>query len=165
MHKRDFLTTAQLQAAELVARGKTEAQIAAALDVSRACVTKWKDNPEFQLAIQDALDNFKSTIKQVTSNAILADIEDSRKRIVRARTLIYDSATDLMEKLQRRISQFTDEEMELLKPQQVAQALKMTADTLTVAIAIDTTLLGVDRVIKDIEGIKKAGSIQEDIID
>lgn len=165
MHKRDFLTTAQLQAAELVARGKTELQIADAIGVSRACVTKWKDSPEFQQAIQDALENFKLTIKQVTTSAILADIEDSRKRIVRARTLIYESATELMEKLQRRISQFTEEEMEMMKPQQVAQALKMTADTLTVAISIDTTLLGVDRVIKDIEGIKKAGSIQEDIID
>lgn len=146
------LNSLQLEAAELLARGKGEVEVANACGKSRSWVQGLKRRDDFQLAVEAARNRASQAIADESRKAIVNDLAQFRVRFATASDLLYESATKYLEKINQRIDELCIDE---ISPMRLSQALKSGADVLVVALEVHKAALGLDEVIQEVDEIKK----------
>ncbi len=142
----------QLQAAELLACGLSEVEIAKACGKSRSWVQGLKRREDFQQAVEAAKQRLGQVIVQETKKAIVTDLEQFRNRFSNAANLLYDAATKYLEKVNQKVDELKTED---ISASRLPQALKSGADVLVIALEINKAALGLDELMKEVDDIQK----------
>ncbi len=148
------LNSLQLQAAELVARGATESEIASICGKSRSWVQALKRRADFLAAVDDALHKAKEIITEQTERVIISDLEQFRIQFRHAANLLYASSTAYLEKLKQRIDTLNIEEISTLR---LAQSLKGGADSMLIALQVGQAALGIEDLARSVDELEKIG--------
>ena len=152
------LNSLQLQAAELIASGASESEVAAVCRKSRSWVQTLKRREDFQVVVTNAKERAKQIIESHSEKSLTQDLETFRKRFAQAADLLYESATLYMQKMKERI--VLDDAIEL-PPSRIAQSLKLGAESLTLALELGQKALGLDEVIDTIHTIHSIHDFKE----
>lgn len=150
------LNSLHLQAAELIARGIGEADVAKACGKSRSWVQALKRREEFQQAVEDAKNRAVEVISREAEKAIASDLDQFRERFNYAANLLYSSATKYLEKLHQKIEDLAQDD---ISPFRLSQSLKNGADALVISLELQKSALGVDELISEVDDIKKISQI------
>ncbi len=146
------LNSLQLQAAELIARGVGESEVANVCGKSRSWVQGLKRREDFQQAVESSKQRVTEVIVEETKKAIINDLEQFRNRFNDAATLLYDVAIKYLNKVNQRVDELKIEE---ISPSRLSQCLKSGADTLVIALEINKAALGLDELMKEVDDIQK----------
>jgi hypothetical protein len=146
------LNSLQLQAAELIASGASESEVAAVCRKSRSWVQTLKRREDFQVAVTNAKERAKQIIESHSEKSLTQDLETFRKRFAQAADLLYESAALYLEKMKERIE--LDDAIDL-PPSRIAQSLKLGAESLNLALDLGQKALGLDEIIDTIHDFKE----------
>lgn len=150
------LNSLHIKAAELIARGTGEADVASSCGKSRSWVQALKRREEFQQAVEDAKDRAIEVIAREAEKAIASDLDQFRERFNAAANLLYSSATKYLEKLHEKIENLSQDD---ISPSRLSQSLKNGADTLVLSLEIQKAALGIDELLTEVDDIKKISQI------
>lgn len=146
------LTQLQIDAAQMVAKGLTDVAIAESLGRSRRWVQSQKQLPEFVELVEEFTENYKQAIIEDNNENLQEILKNSRQRMRRTCEMLFSTCDILVEKLSIRLKDIDPED---LKVNQLPQALKQLTDCYKSAIDIETQSFGIDRIIKELENIRK----------
>ena len=149
------LNSLQLQAAELVARGASENEIASICGKSRSWVQALKRRTDFQSAVNESVSKAGEVIREQTKEIIISDLERFQAQFRDAANLLYDTATAYLEKIKERVDTLNAEE---ISTNRLGQSLKNGGDSLMLALEVGKASLGIDQLLEDIDDLKKIGS-------
>lgn len=149
------LNAEQLKAAEMLARGACETDVATACGKSRSWVQKLKKRDDFHQAIADFQEAVREGVRQHAKDNVIEELENFQSRLQIAGRLLYDTSLLFVEKIKARIESLDSEE---ISPTRIGQNLKQGSDTLLDALEIGKSVLGLDELSQQLNDITKISS-------
>ena len=143
----------QLEAAELMARGLNDVEISKEINKTRIWVGQLRNNEEFLMYEQSVRENMVENAREMAVGNQMQDIQNCRRKARHVSDKIHNLSLQLLDKFEEKIKLLDADE---IKGASLASNLKATCDALKFALDVDYQLLGVDKLLQELNEIKKA---------
>ena len=151
------LSQIQIDAARMLAKGDmTDSQIAVSLERSRRWVNSQKKLPEIQELIEEFRETYKQASLEDNEDRMRAAMRISSKRMCETYNTLFKICDTFAERLMTRVK---DLDCDDLKANTLAQSIKQITDSYQNAINIETQYYGLERIIKDLEKVRKLNGL------
>lgn len=149
------LTQLHIQAAQMVAKGVTDTEIAESLGRSRRWIQSQKRLPEFIELVEEFTKTYKQAAIEQNHRNLTEEVRFSRERTRKICNKLFSLCDNLAEKITERLKELDPDD---LKASQLSQGIKQLTDSYQSAFHIETESFGLQRVIEELEKIRKLGA-------
>jgi hypothetical protein len=152
-----LFTIVELQAADMVARGIQNTQICQHLGRSPAWLEQLNRSDSFRERVNGYRQQYMASIQQATQQNIFEDIQYSQRWTRIVRTELLELSLSLVSKAHRATLEITEEELLAMPVKQRFEICRIAAEVAGKALDVDDRLLGIERLVKNMEAIERLG--------